>query len=260
MNRARMALPFAEGLLFVVAVLAVWQLWSSTSQPPPVYYPSPQRIVSAAWNYWLSVGGINKDILPSLARVLLGWALATVIGIVVGLAIGLVRPIAGFVDPVVQFMRAVPPPVVLPVFMILLGIEGGMKVAFIAFGVVWPVLLNTVKGVRSVEPMQLETATALRIHGLRRVLTVILPSAAPDIFAGLRIALSLSLVLMVLSEMIAASGGIGFRILNSQATFNITGMWGAIGVLAISGVLLNGALTVFESRLLRWHSSARAHG
>ena len=260
MTRIRAALPFAEGLALIVAVLALWQLWASQSQPPPVYYPAPQRIISVAWDFWLSVGGLNKDVLPSLARVLLGWALAALIGIVVGLAIGLVRRLAGFVDPVIQFLRAVPPPVALPVFMILLGIGGGMKVAFIAFGVVWPILLNTVKGVRSVEPMHLETAAAFRIDGLRRLVAVILPSAAHDIFAGLRIALSLSLVLMVLSEMIAASGGIGFRILNSQATFNIAGMWGAIGVLAVSGVVFNGVLAVIESRVLRWHRSARAHG
>ena len=129
-------------------------------------------------------------------------------------------------------MRAVPPPVILPVFLILLGIGDGMKVAFIAFGVVWPILLNTVKGVRSVEPMQLETATAFRLTGVRRLGILILPAASPDIFAGLRISLSLALVLMVISEMIAAGSGIGFRILNSQATFNIAGMWAAIGVLA----------------------------
>jgi len=134
-----------------------------------------------------------------------------------------------------------------------------MKVAFIAFGVVWPILLNTVKGVRSVEPMQLETAAAFRLTGMRRLGILILPAASPDIFAGLRISLSLALVLMVISEMIAAGSGIGFRILNSQATFNIAGMWAAIGVLALSGVVFNALFSILESRVLRWHGTARAH-
>lgn len=251
--------PFAEGVAIVVLILAAWQVWAMTALPPPVYYPTPVRIATSAWVYWLSVGGLARDVFPSLARVLEGWALAAVVGMTLGVAIGIFRRIGHFVDPVVQFMRAVPPPVILPVFLILLGIGDGMKVAFIAFGVVWPILLNTVKGVRSVEPMQLETAAVFRLTGLRRLGLLVLPAASPDIFAGLRISLSLALVLMVISEMIAAGSGIGFRILNSQATFNIAGMWGAIGVLALAGVVFNALFSLLESRFLRWHGMARAH-
>ncbi|GAC1655071.1 MAG: ABC transporter permease [Candidatus Dormibacteraceae bacterium] len=259
MTRRRKLMPVAEGLAILALILTVWQVWAMSAQPPPVYYPTPTRIATSAWVYWLSVGGLSRDVFPSLARVLEGWALAAVFGIAVGTAIGLFRRIGHFVDPVIQFMRALPPPVILPVFLILLGIGDGMKVAFIAFGVVWPILLNTVKGVRSVEPMQLETASAFRLTGLRRLGLLVLPAASPDIFAGLRISLSLALVLMVISEMIAAGSGIGFRILNSQATFNIAGMWAAIGVLALAGVAFNAFFSVLESQLLRWHSTARAH-
>jgi ABC-type nitrate/sulfonate/bicarbonate transport system permease component len=259
MTRRRNLVAFAEGLVIVALILTAWQVWAMTAQPPPVYYPTPSRIATSAWVSWLSVGGLTRDVFPSLERVLAGWVLAAVVGVTLGVAIGLFRRIGHFIDPVIQFMRAVPPPVILPVFLILLGIGDGMKVAFIAFGVVWPILLNTVKGVRSVEPMQLETAAAFRLTGMRRLGILILPAASPDIFAGLRISLSLALVLMVISEMIAAGSGIGFRILNSQATFNIAGMWAAIGVLALSGVVFNALFSILESRVLRWHGTARAH-
>jgi len=259
-SRHRNLVGAAEGVALVALILAAWQTWAITAQPQPVYYPAPTQIATAAWASWLSIGGLSGDVFPSLARVLLGWALAVGIGIAVGVVIGLSRSVGHYLDPVIQFMRAMPPPVILPIFLILLGIGDGMKVAFIAFGVGWPVLLNTVKGIRSVEPMQLETADAFRLTGPRRLGLLILPAASPDIFAGVRISLSLALVLMVISEMIAAGSGIGFRILNSQATFNIAGMWAAIAVLAASGVVFNGLFSLVESRVLRWHSTARADG
>jgi len=228
-----------------------WEIASRLVQA--VYYPPPSRVVAGALMRWMTSGGFSQDVLPSLARVLLAWALAGSCGIVVGAVMGLARRLAGFIEPLVHFLRAVPPPVILPIFLIFFGVGDAMKVLFIAFSIVWPVILNTAKGVRSVEPLQLEAAAVLSVRGMRRLRLIILPSALPEVLAGLRIALSLALVLMVISEMVAATGGIGFQVLQTQANFNIGGMWAAMMMLAAAGVVFNTLFMALERELLRWH-------
>ena len=244
-----------ESMVLLLGIFAAWQLLTGLFHP--LYFPPPARIAVVIGRDWLSWSGLQTQVFPSLMRVTLGWALAAVVGITLGVAIGLVRGLGGYVYPLIHFARAVPPPVVLPVFLILFGIGNDMKVFFVAFGVVWPVLINSIKGVQSVDPTQVETARVYGIHGLRRLTHVVLPAALPEIFAGLRISLSLSFVLMVISEMIAASGGVGFQILHSQAVFNILNMWAGMVVLGIGGVVFNAALTAVEAHVLRWHRDLR---
>jgi len=240
-----------ESASLIVALVAVWQI--ATAANHALYFPTPAQIWSQMVISWFTASGFTQNILPSFARVTLGWVLAALAGVPLGMAIGLSPSFAGYVKPIVHFGRAVPAPVVLPVFMIFFGIGDAMKIAFIAVGVAWPIILNAIKGVESIDRVQLETATVYGIRGPRRFLRVVLPAALPDIMAGLRISLALSFVLMVISEMIAASGGIGYQILQSQAQFDILNMWAGIVVLAVGGVVFNAALTAVERRVLRWH-------
>ena len=245
----------AESVVLFAALAALWQLLTDILRP--LYFPTPLTIARVLIGEWFSWSGLATHIMPSLIRVTLGWALAVTVGVSLGVAIGLLRDLAGFVYPLVHFARAVPPPVVLPVFLIFFGVGDAMKVVFVAFGVVWPVLMNAIKGVQSVDSTWLETAKVYGIRGMRFLLHVILPAASPEIFAGLRISLSLSFVLMVISEIISATGGIGFQILNSQASFDIVNMWAGMVVLGIGGILYNAALSVVEKHVLRWHHGLR---
>jgi ABC-type nitrate/sulfonate/bicarbonate transport system permease component len=253
----RRALWLLESVVVVVVAIVLWQWWAATQHP--LYFVEPTTIWHTIRYRWLSgtPSKLSTAIEPSLKRVLVGWFLAAVVGVAVGVAVGAYRPLAPYVDPLVHFLRSLPPPAILPVFLVLFGIGDRMKIYFIAFGVVWPILLNTIRGVRSVPELQIETGRVFGIGRTRRLLAIIIPAASPQIFAGLRIALSLSLVLMVISELVAASGGIGYEILQGQATFDFPNMWAGIVVVGVVGVLLNALLSAAESVALGWHRGAR---
>lgn len=242
--------------LVLIGILVVWQVATSIIESP--FFPEPLKIFERAADLWLpSADGLitpsmSRDVLPSLGRTLLGFGAAVAAGIGLGAVIGLSRSIEAYLDWILQFMRAVPPPTLFPVFLIVLGTGDEMRVALIAFGTVWPVLLNTIEGVRSVRPLTIDAALVFRIQPVDRLIRVILPSAGPKILAGIRTSLSLSLILMVISEMIAASSGIGYQLVQAQRSFAILNMWASILLLAILGYLLNLILTVVERRVLRW--------
>lgn len=251
-------------LTAVVAFGVVWQI--VTSVRDSVFFPTMTEILSQARETWLSgpadrlflTDAVFDDVVPSLVRLLAGWLLAVVVGIVGGFAIGRSRTLADFVDPIVHFVRAIPPPALLPLFLVLLGRHDAMKIALIAFGVVWPILLNTIDGVRSVDPLQLETGRVFGVGRSRRMSHIIMPAAAPKIFAGLRVSLSIAVILMVISEMVAATDGIGFEVVQAQRTFRILDMWAGILLLSVLGYVLNTVLLGGERVLLRWHRGA--HG
>lgn len=246
-----------ESVVLVVVLLVFWQVYTATQHP--LYFTTPQTILSTLQHQWFAgdPSKIATALLPSLERVVAGWFLAAALAIALGVAIGLVRALGPYVDPVVDFLRSLPPPAILPVFLVLFGVGDRMKILFIAFGVAWPVLLNTIRGVRSVPRLQLETARVFGVNAVRRLFNIVLPAAAPMIFAGLRIALALALVLMVISEMVAASGGIGYEILLGQANFNFPNMWAGIVVVGIVGVLSNALLSLAEHLMLGWHRGSR---
>jgi ABC-type nitrate/sulfonate/bicarbonate transport system permease component len=243
--------------LSVLAGLAVaWQLLALLANDP-VSWPAFTEVVARLWSAWVTDPAAWTDaIAPSLARLLAGWASAVVVGIAIGTVLGLSATARDYLGPAISFLRAIPPPALLPLFIVLLGIGDGMKAAVIGFGAVWPILLNTADGVASVEPLQRDTARAYRIGFRDELLRIVLPAAAPRIFAGLRISLSIAVILMVISEMIATVDGVGFALVQAQRSFRTLDVWAAILVLGIIGFALNAALAVVEGRALRWHRGA----
>lgn len=237
-----------------VAVLAVWGLLSAGSTS--FYFPPLLKIFRAFADNWL-FARMGSDVAPSLGRMFAGYVIALVAAVVIGVVLGLSDALGRAVDPVVQFLRAIPPPVLIPAGILVLGIGSGMKVALIAFVCFWPILLNTIDGVAGVDPGLQETARSFRIPGRDRLLRVTLPSAAPQIFAGARVSLSLAVIMMVVSEMVASTNGIGYFVLQSQRTFSIAAMWSGIFLLAILGYVLNILFVLLERRVLRWHRGAR---
>ncbi|RZU31099.1 ABC transporter permease [Blastococcus saxobsidens] len=238
-----------------IAVLAVWALLSAESTN--FYFPPLVDIFRAFGDTWL-FERVGTDVLPSLGRLFTGYAIAVVSAVVIGVALGSSRTLGRMVDPVVQFLRAIPAPVLIPAGILLLGVGSGMKVALIAFVCVFPVLLNTIDGVAGVDPSLRETARSFQIPWRERLFRVVLPSASPQIFAGARISLSLAVIMMVVSEMVGSTNGIGYFVLQSQRTYAITEMWAGIFLLAILGYVLNVLFLLVERRVLRWHRGARA--
>jgi ABC-type nitrate/sulfonate/bicarbonate transport system permease component len=262
---SRRGADFVIGLATVVLLILLWQLATVLIQFP--YFPPPTAIaenVALRWLdgpwYTLWLGPlVATEILPSIIRMLLGWGIAVVVGVVVGFVIGLLPGFAKYVEPMMTFLRNLPPAALIPVFLLILGVGDSMKVAFIASTVIWPIILNTIDGVGAVDQTQLSTGRAYGISPRRVLFSIILPSALPKIFAALRISLSLALILMVISEMVAATNGIGFEILYSQRTFRIVDMWSGIVVLSLLGFILNQLIGLVENRALRWHRGARGN-
>ena len=240
--------------LVPILVLVAWGVWSSGSET--YYFPPLTDILETFADTWL-FERVGSDVVPSLVRLGLGYAIACVLGVALGLALGSSRTLRRAADPVVQFLRAIPPPALLPFGILVLGVGTSMKVFIIAFVCLWPVLLNTIDGVAGVDPVLRDTARVYRIGPRDRIVRVLLPAAGPQIFAGMRTSLSLALILMVISEMVASSNGIGYFVLQSQRSFAIAEMWSGILLLGILGYVANTLFLVVERRVLRWHRGAR---
>ncbi|WP_326719429.1 ABC transporter permease subunit [Streptomyces sp. NBC_00243] len=245
--------------LYVVALPAllvtVW--WLASDGSTDVFWPPLRTILKTFPDVWTGER-LRADVLPSVLRLLAGYTSAAVVGVAVGTVIGSYRRVRAFCEPVLEFLRAVPPPVLIPVIMLFAGIGHTMKIIVIAIGCVWPILLNTVEGVRAVDSVMAETARSYGITGVARLRYVVLRAASPQIFAGLRQALSIGIILMVISEMFGASDGLGFSIVQFQRGFAIPDMWTGILVLGLLGFLLSVVFQLVERRVLGWYHGRRA--
>jgi ABC-type nitrate/sulfonate/bicarbonate transport system permease component len=237
-----------------LAALAIW--WVASSDSDSVYFPPLSDILDTFADTWLFERA-GTDLAPSLARLITGFALAVVIGIGGGLLLGVSAVARRATAPIVEFLRAIPPPALIPAAIVVLGVGDGMKVLIITMACVWPILLNAIDGVASVDPTLLETSRSYGIRPLDRLRSVVLPAALPQIFAGMRTSLSIAIIVMVVSEMVASTNGVGFFVLESQSSFAITEMWSGILLLGILGYVLNLGFTRVERHVLRWHRGAR---
>jgi ABC-type nitrate/sulfonate/bicarbonate transport system permease component len=245
-------LGYAAGLP-ALALLA-WVL--ATDRSASIYFPPPATIASAFVDTWFGPA-FTADVLPSLGRFAAGVLLSIVIGIVAGTAIGTTRWLRDLLEPMLEFFRAIPPVVLVPVLMLMLGVGDTMRIAVIVSGCVWPVLLNTVEGVRGVDTVLTDTSRSYRVRGPLSLRYVVLPAASPQIMAGIRLSLSIGLILMVISEMFAASSGLGYRIVYFQRSFMIAQMWSGIVLLGLVGVAVAALYGLAERRVLHWYHGMR---
>ncbi|YCH09335.1 ABC transporter permease [Arthrobacter sp. alpha11c] len=238
-----------------VIAVALWLAISASSKSP--FFPPLQTILTKAVKVWITDSRLTSDLVPSLLNLLMGYGIAVLAGVLIGTALGLMPMVLEAIEPELEFLRAVPAVAILPIAIIAMGLGDDMRIAVIAFGAVWPVLLNTIAGIRALDPVVKDMSTAFSLSAATRLFVVRLPSAAPQIFAGARTALSIAVVLIVVSEMTGAHRGVGYFILAAQRNYAITDMWTGMLVLGILGYLLNLAFRILEGRLLHWHPSYR---
>ncbi|KAA1424955.1 ABC transporter permease [Mumia zhuanghuii] len=231
-------------------LILLW--WVLTIDSTNFYVPKPGELATTFVDTWFGER-FREDVMPSVARFAAGTLLAIVLGIAAGVCIGSVRWLRSLLEPMLEFFRAIPPPVLVPILMVLIGINDRMKIAVIVFGAIWPVLLNTIEGVRAVDPVLVDTARTYGLSRWQRLRTLVLPSAAPQIAAGVRQALSIGLILMVISEMFASSSGLGFTIVLFQRSFAVTEMWSGIVLLGLIGVAVSIVFQVCERKILHWY-------
>lgn len=234
-------------VLFLAAVVC-WEL--ATRAAASAFFPPPSEIAATGWRVWFS-DAFADHIVPGVGRMLLGWALAGAIGVALGVLLGRSRNAMAYLGPLFNFMRSVPPPLLVPFFVAAVGVTS-MQLPIIIFGAIWPVLLNTVDGARGVDATKVDTSRAFRLSKAQWTLGVVLPSAAPKIFAGLRLSLSISLILMVISELFGSINGIGNQLVMAQRDYDLPVMWAWIALLGVLGYLFNTLLLVLERRALAW--------
>jgi ABC-type nitrate/sulfonate/bicarbonate transport system permease component len=242
-------------LLGLPAVLfAAW--WIASADSTSFFFPPLQRILTVFGDTW-TADRWRDDVFPSVGRLAAGYGLACAVGIGVGVLIGRLKWLRDLTEPILEFLRAIPPPVLVPVIMLFAGIGDGMKITVIVFGCVWPVLLNTVQGVRAVDAVQTDTAAVYRFSRLTQFTRVVLPAASPQIVTGMRQSLSLGVILMVISEMFAASSGLGYAIVDFQTSYRIPAMWSGVLLLGLLGVALALLFHLFDRSVLHWYHRMR---
>jgi ABC-type nitrate/sulfonate/bicarbonate transport system permease component len=238
-----------------VVLIAAW--WFGSAGSTDFYWPALSTIVDAFGQTW-TWEMFQEQVFPSLWRLLTGYFLAVLLGIALGALIGLSRSTRQVLEPVLEFLRAFPPPVLVPIAILLAGIGDRTKILVIVFGCVWPVLLNTIEGVRARDEVLSDTCRTYRITGLLRLRHLVLRAASPQIVTGARQALPLAIILMVISEMMAANEGLGFTVLQFQRGFQIPEMWSGVLLLGLIGIVLSLLFRLAERSLLGWYHGQRA--
>jgi ABC-type nitrate/sulfonate/bicarbonate transport system permease component len=222
-----------------------WHLIAASLRSP--FLPGPRTVLPAALRLCQHPA---TTVLPSLAHIAMGWSIAVTTGITGGVLVGRIPLLRDSLDPVLAWLRSVPPVLCLPALFVVLHIGAPLEIWTIASGSIWPILLATAEGVAAVHPTLLDTSRAYRTPWWRHVGGVLLPAAGPQILAGLRISLSLSLVLMVVSELVGATEGLGALLVQAQSQFDYPDMWAAVVLLGLLGYLGNHGLSALQHRIL----------
>lgn len=244
-------------LIVPVLIIAVWWAMSRT-EITGLFVPAPHEAVRTFWDEFVVGTALVDHTFPSLVRALTGLGLAIVVGIAVGVALGVSTVLTGLFQPLVHLGRSLPSPALLGVFFFLFGVGDAPKIFLIAFAVVWPILLNTIDGVGAVGETRAQAAQVFRIPSHRVLTHIVLPGAAPKIFAGIRTSMSYSLIMMIISELQRSENGLGYLLVQSQRNFDFSTFFAVLLMLVLIGVVFNIVFKTIERRVLAWHIGVTA--
>ncbi|QDC10042.1 ABC transporter permease [Oceanicola sp. D3] len=242
---------FLLGPGFILALLAALELACRSGLISPFMVPAP-TVVLAALAQMVANGQVLSPLGYTIYLLLSGFALAVVSGIGFGLAMGVSNRLFYLFEPLVEMLRPIPKPALLPPLMLFLGFGAEMKIFVIWLSAFFPILINTIEGVRSTDPVLLQTAQTFKIGRTKQIFRIVLPNAAPMILAGAKVGLGLALVLAVLAEMLASSGGLGAQIIDMQRSFKLPEMYAWIIVVSILGIGQTAVFRLFERRYAFW--------
>jgi NitT/TauT family transport system permease protein len=237
--------------LGLIGLLALWELLTRTGAVPALFLPSPLGVLTAAVQM-LRSGELLAHLATSLGRIVLGFGLGALGGMAVGLTVGVFGLADAVGTPLIAATFPIPKIALLPLLILWLGIGEASKVAVITLGVFFPMAINTYAGVRHADPLLLRAAVSFGAGRWSLVRKVMLPSALPMIFAGLRLGAGTALLLLVAAEMIAASSGIGFLVLNAQNLMETTALMVGIVLLSLLGLVSHWLLTRLERAVIPW--------
>ncbi|MBR0999566.1 ABC-type nitrate/sulfonate/bicarbonate transport system permease component [Bradyrhizobium japonicum] len=232
-----------QGLLPLIALLLLWQVLGDPRSP---YFPPPSRWAAALIDRTIA-GDLVPAVLVTFQSVAAALVLATALGVGIGWLIGASPGLARCLGPTLEFLRTLPPPTIVPVAALIVGVNEKMKLFVIVFAALWPVLLNTTSGVRSLHPTLLEAARSLQLGVIARVTKIFLPALLPSILTGVRVAAPLAIIVSLLAEMLTLMPGLGALLLMAQRNFNAAEVFGLLAVVGSFGFIINAALAAFES-------------
>ena len=241
----------------ILLFLLCWQLSSELGIVDASMIPPFTRVVGAMVHGFAD-GSLLDNMLVSLRRSAIGFGIAVTLAVPLGLFMGTFQRFESFIDALVQMFRQTSALAIYPIFILLLGLGETSKVTIICWAAFFPLLLNTISGVKLVDSRLIEMARVFGASKCQVFRRVVLPAAAPSIFVGLRLSATTALLLLVAAEMIGAKEGLGFLVINAQYNFEIPLMFAAIILLAAIGLFANYALLLLQHRVCRWERAGRA--
>jgi ABC-type nitrate/sulfonate/bicarbonate transport system permease component len=239
------------GALGVFLLLAAWEILARAAVVDPMFVSSPLRIWSAGVDY---VGSpqFGEDVIISISELLLGFGLALLVGIPLGIMMGWYSKFNYLLDMVFSFLYASPRIALVPLFIIWFGIGMGSKVAIIFLGAVFPIVFNTLMGVKTIDPVLLNVPRSYNASDLQIFRTIVLPSSVPAIISGIRLGLGHALIGVVVGEMMAATAGVGHMMFTAGQTFQTDLVFVGLIIVAGFGVLLTSLVQILERHFDKW--------
>ncbi|MEU4712454.1 ABC transporter permease [Micromonospora purpureochromogenes] len=241
----------------LLGLAALWETAPRVGLVDRVFLP-PLSEVLVAWWALLTSGQLADHVGASLTRSLTGLGLAVLTAIPLGLLIGWYRPLADLLSPLLEVFRNTAALALLPVFVLILGLGETSKIALVLYACSWPILLNTIAGVKGVDPLLVRSARSMGLNHLRLFQKVILPAAVPTVFTGVRLAGAYSILVLVAAEMVGAKAGLGYLVNYAQYNFAIPDMYAGIITISAIGLVVNQLLVAVERRFSTWRVDVTA--
>lgn len=239
--------------IVLALLIAFWEVAPRVGIVDKTFLPPFSDVINALVELAKS-GQLQEHITASVSRALKGFTVAVVVAVPLGIVIGWYRPVAQLLNPVLELFRNTAALALLPVFVLILGIGETSKVALVIYACMFPILLNTISGVRTVDPLLIKSARSLGLSSFRLFQKVILPAALPTIFTGIRLSAAASILVLIAAEMVGARSGLGYLIMASQLNFQIPQMYAGILTIALVGLIFNFVLVLIERRFSRWRT------
>lgn len=247
---------FNMALAFVAPVILIAAWFGVSNSSTNAFFPPLSEILSRFADLWL-FEHFATDILPSMKNLLLGFVIAVVAGVVIGFALATVPVLRAMFEPSLHFLRGIPPVALVPILITLVGFGDEMRISSIVIAAVFPTMIATMDGIRSVDAGMHDVCTVYQLSKRDRLLSVYLPSAGPQIAAGMQVSLLVAFIVMIASEMLGTSQGIGAMTLLAQQTFMAADMWAGILLLGLIGFISNLLFDLVKNRVLSWYIGSK---
>lgn len=245
-----------SGYALIVLVLVLWEAVSRAIPSVSATVPPISQIFTALWNLTIN-GTYSAHVFETLRRISAGLAIATVVGLPLGITIGRNKILFRMLGPTLDFLRPAPAVAIVPVAMLFFGLDDRMKIFVIAWGSFWPILLNAIDGARNVDPVLVDTARAYGYQGSKLLLRVIVPAALPYAAAGVRLALTVSLVLGIFVEIFTGGDGLGYMLQNFNENNRLPEMYATIALVSLIGLIAFWSFERLERCSVGWHLRIR---